>query len=248
MAPKRIFVSAACATELEGRLSLSLRSSRRQETQTTSADRSLLTSVATEQLRPLLHDALARGAHLIAGEIGSDGNILVPLVLGGVAPSSRLLRESVFAPVLAIVTVADDHEAVLRANDCPFALAASVFSRDETAAREIAGRLRAGLVTINDLILPAVDARTPFGGRGRSGFGTTQGAEGLLELTVPKVITVTRGNFRPAFDPPHPADEQLFGAYLTLTHGRGLKARWQALVALAKEIYQRRKTSSPETI
>ena len=49
-----------------------------------------------------------------------------------------LLREDIFAPVLAIVTVADDHEAILRANDCPFALGASIFSRDESAARALA--------------------------------------------------------------------------------------------------------------
>jgi acyl-CoA reductase-like NAD-dependent aldehyde dehydrogenase len=161
-------------------------------------------------------------------------------VLGGVIPGSRLLHEDVFAPVLAIVTVTDDHEAILRANDCPYALTASVFSRDESAARELAGQIRAGLVTINDLILPAADARTPFGGRGRSGFGVTQGADGLLELTAPKVITVTRGKFRPACEPGQPGDEQIFAAYLSLSHGRGLRSRWQALVALGKTIYRRK--------
>ena len=196
-------------------------------------------------MRPVLDDALARGAHLIAGEISDDGSVTLPLVLGGVSPSSRLLREDIFAPVLALVTVADDHEAVFRANDCPFALAASIFSRDESAARLLAARINAGAVTINDLIIPTADARLPFGGRGRSGFGVTRGAEGLLELTAPKVVTVSRGKFRPAFDSPQPGDEALFNAYFRLAHGRGLKSRWAALVSLIRTI-SRRPKSSPQ--
>ena len=156
-------------------------------------------------------------------------------------PRRALLREDIFAPVLALVTVADDHEAVLRANDCPFALAASIFSRDESAARLLAARINAGAVTINDLIIPTADARLPFGGRARSGFGVTRGAEGLLELTAPKVVTVSRGKFRPAFDSPQPGDEALFNAYLRLAHGRGLKSRWAALVALIRNHFPQTK-------
>ena len=162
-------------------------------------------------------------------------------MLAGVSPAARLLQEDIFAPVLAIVTVTDDHEAILRANDCPFALAASIFSRDEPAARELATRIKAGVVTINDLIIPTADARVPFGGRGRSGFGCTRGAEGLLELTTPKVVTVSRSKFRPVFEPPQPGDEQMCQAYLKLTHGRGLMSRWSTLVQLIRAIVHRRK-------
>ena len=83
----------------------------------------------------------------------------------------------------------------------------------------------------------------PFGGRKRSGFGVTRGAEGLLELTTPKVVTVSRGKFRPAFDPPHPQDEAMFQAYLELTHGRGLGQRARALVSLFKSLSGRTKHS-----
>ena len=102
---------------------------------------------------------------------------------------------------------------------------------------------RSGVVTINDLIIPTADARVPFGGRGRSGFGTTRGAEGLLELTTPKVVTVSRSKFRPAYDPLQPGDEDIFSAYLKLTHGRGLKLRWRALVSLIQAISRKRKSS-----
>ena len=193
------------------------------------------------RLRPLLDDALHLGAHIIAGKIRDDGTIITPLILGGVSPASQLLRADVFASVLAIVTVADDREAVQRANDCNFALAASIFSRDETAAYSMAAQINAGSVCINDLIVPTADARVPFGGRARSGFGVTRGAEGLLELTTPKVVTVSRSKFRPAFDPPQPGDEQMFQAYLKLTHGRGFKSRWAALRQFIRALACRRK-------
>jgi acyl-CoA reductase-like NAD-dependent aldehyde dehydrogenase len=245
MSPKRVFVHRSIATELEGRLARTINSfsRRREEAHSSSGEnQSLLTSAAIKNLRLLIEDALGRGAHFIAGNEQANAAI----VLGGVAPSSQLLREDIFAPVLAIVTVTDDHEALFRASDCALALAASIFSRDESAARSLAARLNAGVVTINDLIIPTADARVPFGGRGRSGFGVTRGAEGLLELTTPKVVTVSRGKFRPAFDPPQPGDEAIFNAYLKLTHGRGLKSRWAGLVSLIGSISRRPKSSPQE--
>jgi delta 1-pyrroline-5-carboxylate dehydrogenase len=149
--------------------------------------------------------------------------------------------------VLALVTVHDDAEAIARTNDCPYALGASIFSRDESAARAISVSVNAGVVSINDLIIPTADARIPFGGRRRSGFGVTRGAEGLLELTAPKVVTVSRGKFRPAFEPPHPKDEAMFRAYLELTHRRGLGRRARALVALGKSLSGRTKHSKLQT-
>ena len=103
-------------------------------------------------------------------------------------------------------------------------------------------------MSINDLILPTADARLPFGGRKRSGFGVTRGAEGLLELTTPKVITVSGSRFRPAFEPPHPKDEAMFQAYLELTHGRGLRQRARALVVLFKSVSGRTKPSKQSTL
>lgn len=232
MAPKRVFVSAAKATELEGRLERALSESSKFQ---------ILNSKSDAAFRPLIEEAVSLGAHLIAGEIRDDGTVVMPLVLGGVSPSSQLLRADLFASVLAIVTVADDDEAVLRTNDCPYALAASIFSRDESAARALAARINAGSVCINDLIVPTADARVPFGGRGRSGFGVTRGAEGLLELTTPKVITISRSKFRPAFDEPQPGDEAMFSAYLKLTHGCGWKNRWLALVSLIRIVSRRKK-------
>jgi acyl-CoA reductase-like NAD-dependent aldehyde dehydrogenase len=238
MAPKRVFVHRSIATELEGRLARAFPielSSR-------------LAPALSARVRPMIEQALACGSHFIAGGLHKDGSVLSPVVLGGATPVHRLLHEDAFAPVLVVVTVANDDEAVTRANDSPFALGASVFSRNESSAHQLAARLDAGVVTINDLIVPTADAHVPFGGRKRSGFGVTRGAEGLLELTTPKVVTVSRAKLRGAFEPSHPQDEAMFRAYLELTHGRGLGPRARALVALCKSLSGRTKHSRKSTL
>jgi acyl-CoA reductase-like NAD-dependent aldehyde dehydrogenase len=241
MSPKRLFVHRSIATELEGRLARTfhMRANRGHEVQPrTQSASSKLAPAAIEKLRPLLGDALARGAHFIAGDLAPDGSIRAPLVLAGVSPRARLLQEDVFAPILSMITVADDHEAVWRINDCPFALAASIFTRDESTARRLARGIDAGVVTINDIIVPTADPQLPFGGRKRSGFGVTRGAEGLLDLTMPQTVTVSRGRFRPAFEPPRAEHAALFQAYLKVVHGHGVKSRWVALTSLMRSIYQ----------
>lgn len=231
MAPKRVFVAAARAAELERRLAESLRGR---------PPRLFSNGAAAERVHRESGAELALGARLVCGEIRDDGSVIFPLVLGGVSADSKLLRTDTFAPVLAIVSVAGDREAVSRANDCPYGLAASVFSRDEFAARDLAGRLNVGVVTINDLIVPTADARIPFGGRGDSGFGVTRGAEGLLDLTVAKAVTVSSGRFRPAYEPPSPRDEALFLGYLETAHGRGPRARLAGFLSICKSIVARR--------
>ncbi|MFN3407667.1 MAG: aldehyde dehydrogenase family protein [Limisphaerales bacterium] len=230
IAPRRVFVHRAVASQLEGRLA------------------ALPGAAAPLELalhvRRHIDDALAQGAHLIQGRLLSDQACLPPLVIAGASTSMRLLHEDIFAPVMSLVTAEDDHEAVAMANDCPYALGATIFSADETAARELAARLNAGLVIINDLIVPSADPRVPFGGRGRSGFGVTRGADGLLEMTAPKVVTVRRSRFLPHLDAPGANDAELFRQFLVLQHGTGLKARWQALKTILRLARARRQNSS----
>ena len=241
MAPKRVFVARSVVAEFESRLTRYLAS--KPPDHDTAAEALLRRTVSPEALC-LIEQALGHGAHIIAGGLDVDGSNLATLVLGGVSPDSALLKNECFGAVVSLVSVAGDEEAVLGANHCPFGLAASIFTRDEAAGRLLASRLQVGSVTINDLIIPTADARLPFGGRKRSGTGVTRGREGLLELTRPKVVTITRARFRPAYDPPRPSDEGLFTNYLTLRHGRGLSPRCRAAFRLLKDLsrtFQRRK-------
>ena len=227
IAPRRVFVHASRATELEGRLARAL----------SAEPRIVLPREQVSRVVPALVEALQQGAHLLS-PITSGTPVSIPeqpatlagpIVLAGAAAGMRLLQEDLFAPVLALVTVRDDEEALRESAKCPFALGAAIFTADVPTAQALAGRVPAGVVLINDLIAPTADPRVPFGGRKRSGFGVTRGAEGLLAMTAPKVVQTRAGSWRPHYQPPAPGDEKIFENYLRAVHGTGLAARLRAL-------------------
>jgi delta 1-pyrroline-5-carboxylate dehydrogenase len=148
---------------------------------------------------------------------------------------------------MCVATVASDSEALSRACTGPYGLGVTIFSRDEAAARSVADRVVAGVVVINDMIVPTADPRLPFGGRKLSGYGVTRGAEGLLEMTVPKVITVRFWRQRPHFIPLKDGDAELFKQYLALAHGRGIRSRLHAMVGLARTLARRRQGAATRT-
>lgn len=142
------------------------------------------------------------------------------------------LRESTFTPRLAVVPFDTLDDALRLHATCAFKLTAAIFTRDLSAARELAARLPVGSVTINDVIVPTAHPGTPFGGRGASGWGVTQGDEGLLQMTVPQVVTVRAGKFRPHVDTvlnADPAGGDVTAGMLAMTHARTLGARWRGL-------------------
>lgn len=141
-------------------------------------------------------------------------------------------------PELALVPVGDMDEALELASRSPYALGASVFGPEEEALA-FAGRIRAGVVTVNDVIVPTADPRLPFGGRGESGYGVTRGAEGLLEMTAIKAVAVRRGRRLPHLEPRQPGDEELFKGWLAAAHGDGLRARVAGAVRLARALVRR---------
>ncbi len=149
--------------------------------------------------------------------------------------AARLERDSPL-PVIA----ASDDEALRLAGESGYALGATVFG-PEAEATEFARRLDAGVVVINDMIVPTADPRIAFGGRGRSGFGLTRGPEGLLEMTVLKTIVVRRSRWLPHFDPRHPADTDLFAGFLGWLHGGSAAQRWRGLKVMIGAAMRRRK-------
>lgn len=143
-----------------------------------------------------------------------------------------LLNDDVFEPIVSIVAVVDEDEALRRADESPYALGASIFG-SEKIARQLAEHIDAGMVIINDLIVPSADPRLPFGGRHRSGFGVTRGEEGLLAMTQPKVISTRPGTFRPHYAPTAAIDRDLFETSLHASYGCGLTRRltaWRRLI------------------
>ena len=84
----------------------------------------------------------------------------------------------------------------------------------------MASRIKTGFVLINDLIVPTADPRMPFTGVKASGFGSTRGNEGLLEMTFPHVVATSAGKSRRYFDELGIGDERLFLSYIRAAHGR----------------------------
>ena len=120
----------------------------------------------------------------------------------------------------SLCSVRDAAGAIAIVNSADFALGCSIFSRDVAKACTLAAQIKTGFVLINDLIVPTADPRMPFGGVKASGFGTTRGDEGLIEMTFPHVVAIRRGRGHPHFDEPAPGDAQLFTAYIRAAHGR----------------------------
>jgi succinate-semialdehyde dehydrogenase/glutarate-semialdehyde dehydrogenase len=148
-----------------------------------------------QRMQDLVQDAVSRGAQVLCGgkprgDLGP--NFYEPTVIAGVDSSMRLFQEETFGPILAIQTVSDVDEAVQHANDSPFALAASVWTRDAKRGHSIARRLRAGAVMVNDAISYFGIAEAPHGGCAASGWGRTHGKAGMLEMVQMKYIDVDR--------------------------------------------------------
>src|SRR3984893_4408754 len=148
-----------------------------------------------QRMVDLVEDAVSRGARLLCGghpRVDLGANFFEPTVITNVDSTMKLFQEETFGPILATQTVRDAEEAIASANDSPFALSASVWTRDASRGEAIAKRLRAGAVMINDAISYFAIAEAPHGGCGASGWGRTHGKAGLLEMVQTKYIDMDR--------------------------------------------------------
>jgi acyl-CoA reductase-like NAD-dependent aldehyde dehydrogenase len=119
-------------------------------------------------------------------------NFLGPAVVTQVDHSMDLMREETFGPVLAIQMVKNADEAVALANDSRFALSASIWTASRRRGRELASRLNAGSVMINDVASYYGIAEAPHGGSGDSGWGRSHSRLGLLEMVQVKYVDEDR--------------------------------------------------------
>jgi acyl-CoA reductase-like NAD-dependent aldehyde dehydrogenase len=148
-----------------------------------------------EKVEQQLSDAIARGAQILTGgnrrpDLGA--NFLEPAVVTHVDHSMDLMREETFGPVLAIRAVLNAEEAIALANDSRFALSASVWTGNKRRGREVASRLSAGAVMINDVASYYGIAEAPHGGPGDSGWGHSHSRLGLLEMVQVKYVNEDR--------------------------------------------------------
>ncbi|HSO97953.1 MAG TPA: aldehyde dehydrogenase family protein [Solirubrobacteraceae bacterium] len=148
----------------------------------------MISTEQLEQVNALVVDAVAAGAELRCGGPVEDpvpgcaaGRFYAPAVLTGVTHEMRIMREEIFGPVLPIVVVADEDEAVRLANDSDFGLGASVWTLDRSRGERIARELEAGMVWINDHTFSHGAMQCAWGGLKSSGLGRTHSKFGLYE-------------------------------------------------------------------
>jgi len=140
-----------------------------------------------------LADAHAKGAQILVGGArrDPDGAFFEPTVLTGVDHSMLLMREETFGPLIPIMAVPDAETALRLANDSPYGLNASVWTRDTARGIALAERLEAGSACVNDCVISAGCIDLPFGGVKQSGVGTRHGgAEGLRQFCVAQAILI----------------------------------------------------------
>lgn len=224
ISPRRLFVTDAEADELLKRL----------RDAAPNFPRCHVAEGAAGPARDLIEEAEEQGASLITPAL-EPGERCVPTVVADASADMRLLQEDIFAPVLSVVRVRDRQEALEADDRCPYALGATIFG-PEADAREFARQVNAGAIIVNDMIAPTADPRMPFGGRKKSGYGVTRGAEGLLEMTRPKAIATSRAGPKPHLAGASELVEDVMRSYIRAAHGRGLRERLRSAVELVRKL------------
>jgi succinate-semialdehyde dehydrogenase/glutarate-semialdehyde dehydrogenase len=175
--------------------------------------------------------ALASGATLFAQTpmpAGLNGQFIPPTVLTGVDHRMQVMREETFGPILGVMQVADDEEALTLANDSCYGLSGSVWTRDARKGERLARRMQAGAVMVNDHLLSHGLTETPWGGSKDSGVGRGHGAWAFEEVTQPQVVVedwlklARRNVFW------HPYDQAMYDGLkgaMHLLYGKELRAR-----------------------
>jgi acyl-CoA reductase-like NAD-dependent aldehyde dehydrogenase len=158
-----------------------------------------------EAVRELVDDAVANGATLHCG--GAEEHFFRPAVLTDVTHDMRLMREEIFGPVVPIVTVESEDEAIALANDSDFGLGASVWTMNRAKGERIARRVQAGMVWVNDHMYSHGACSCSWGGVKESGVGRSHSKFGLYESVNIKLVTWEPSRTRDFWW--HPYDESL---------------------------------------
>lgn len=146
-----------------------------------------------EKVERHVRDALGKGARVLTGgrRREAPGQYYEPTVLVDVDHEMDVMREETFGPVLPIMRVRDESEALRLANDTSYGLDSSVFTRDLARGRRVAGQIKAGATCVNDAVTNLFVLEAPFGGMKESGIGGRGGPHGIRKYCDEHTVLVT---------------------------------------------------------
>jgi succinate-semialdehyde dehydrogenase/glutarate-semialdehyde dehydrogenase len=145
-----------------------------------------------DELERQVQESVRRGARILTGGqrlSGRPGYYFQPTVLAEVRPGMPAYDEELFGPVAALISARDAEDALRIANDTPFGLGASIWTKDLDKAEKMAADIEAGMVFINGLVRS--DPRLPFGGIKNSGFGRELSQYGIKEFVNIKTVVIS---------------------------------------------------------
>ncbi|HSB36178.1 MAG TPA: aldehyde dehydrogenase family protein, partial [Thermoanaerobaculia bacterium] len=239
---ERIYVVESVAERFENLLSERVRSLRQRVPDPAGDEACDLGAVTfprqLEVVERHLADAQSKGARVAAGgkrRTELEGNFFEPTLLVGATQEMAVMREETFGPLVAVMRVKDDEEALRLANDSHLGLNATVFGAPEEAMA-LAWRLESGQVIVNDALVNYLVVEAPLGGWKQSGLGVRHGIEGLRQWTRTQAITLRRPLLAPverliakflAF-PYDPRVLAFISRALRLLYRRGLAEKFRA--------------------
>ena len=164
-----------------------------------------------------VQDAVGKGAQApVGGKRGQGpGDFYEPTLLLDVDHSMECMTEETFGPTLPVMKVADAEEAVRLANDSPYGLQASIWTRDAAKGERLARMIEAGVCCVNDAQVNYLALELPMGGWKQSGLGARHGADGIRKYTRQQAILVTH------MLPYRSRTTKLLASLLKLVYGRG---------------------------
>lgn len=184
----------------------------------------MISPAQADLVKAHIDDAVERGATVTVGGglVEQADRFIEPTVLTGVDHSMRCMREETFGPTLPIQRVRDVEEAIELANDTPYGLGATVFSGDRRRGAQIAQRLNAGTVNVNDAWMSYFALEVPMGGHKESGIGARHGAEGIQKYctTQTRVVARWHGSHEIVWFPYKGSTPKLVKRLIPLLYGR----------------------------
>ena len=186
-------------------------------------------------------DAVSKGARLLCGgrrNPGFPGQFYEPTVLADCDHSMAVVREETFGPVMTILRVDSEAEAIRLANDTSYGLGSSVFTKDRRRAERIAAGISAGMTVVNDYGIAYMMQSAPFGGVRISGFGRINGREGLRACCNTKTVVTDKLpiHLPMSLYPIRQATFPLLQSAVGLIYGSSLKQRGQAALGVARNL------------